>query len=624
MAARPSKQPAADEPAITSELPRPFLCEIAWEVCQQVGGIYTVIRSKAPVMEDQWGSRYVLIGPYNPDSAQTEFEELPPEGLIGQAVEAMRSQGFGVHYGRWLVTGRPAVVLLDTRSVWQRMAEIKYLLWEHHHISSPPWDPLIDGVLALGFLVEQFFRVLVAAPSLDRPVIAHFHEWMAGAAIPELRRLGLPLSIIFTTHATSLGRLAAMSAPWFYDHLPFVDWQADAQRYNILTQVLLERAAAHGAHLFTTVSDITAYECQFLLGRKPDMLLPNGLNIERFVATHEFQVLHKEYKERIHQFVIGHFFPSYAFDLDRTLYFFSAGRYEYRNKGYDMTIDALAKLNAQLKESNSDRTVVFFLCTRKPYRSIIAEVLNSQAVMEEIHRGCRAIQNQLGERLFMATVRDESPNLDELVDDYWRLRLRRLRHSWRISRLPSIVTHDLVDDAGDEVLNQLRWNNLINRPEDRVKVVYSPDFITSSSPLFGMDYNQFVRGCHLGVFPSYYEPWGYTPEECMALGVPAITSDLSGFGTYLLRNMPDHQSRGLYVVHRRMNSYWPAVDELVGYMLHFTQLELRDRIALRGLTESSSDRFDWHNLIQHYRQAYDEVLRRTLTPHPEPASSAVI
>ena len=205
----------------------------------------------------------------------------------------------------------------------------------------------------------------------------------------------------------------------------------------------------------------------------------------------------------------------------------------------------------------------------------------------------------------------QSPRLDELVDDFWRLRLRRMRLSWRINRLPAIVTHDLVDDAGDEVLCALRHFDLVNRPEDKVKVIYYPTFFLPSDPLFGMDYDQFVRGCHLGIFPSYYEPWGYTPEECVARGIPAITSDLSGFGTYLMRNMPNHRSRGVFVVRRRMCSFNSSVIELTNYMLDFVRLEQRARIALRNMVESCSDHFDWNNFIKYYCQAYDLVRKRT-------------
>ncbi len=588
-----------------------YLLEVAWEVCQQVGGIYTVIRSKVPSILEKWKDRYLLLGPYDPSVTPAEFEELAPQGPIADAIDVLRRDGMEIHYGRWLIMGQPRVILFNPRSVYPRLAEIKYLLWEHHRIPLPGEDDLINSVVAFGYMVEHFLRTLLGQPALDAPIIAQFHEWMAGSAIPELRRTNVPVSIVFTTHATQLGRYLAMNDPWFYDHVPFVDWLADARRFNIEAQTRIERAAAHGAHVFTTLSDITAYECEHLVGRKPDLLVPNGLNIERFVAMHEFQNLHREYKKKLHEFVMGHFFPSYSFDLNKTIYLFTSGRYEYRNKGFDLTIESLARLNARMKQANVDRTVVFFLVSRRPFKSINAEVLQSRAHMEEIRKTCTSIERHFGENLFMATAMGNSPRLDELVDDYWRLRLRQLRHSWRIRRLPAIVTHDMVDDVHDEVLNQLRACNLINHPEDRVKVIYHPDFITTADPLFGMDYDQFVRGCHLGIFPSYYEPWGYTPEECMARGIPAVTSDLSGFGTYLLKHIPDYESRGLFVVHRRINSFDVAAEELTGYLLDFVKMESRGRIALRNIVESCSDDFDWHKLVDNYFEAYQLVRQRT-------------
>jgi len=471
----------------------------------------------------------------------------------------------------------------------------------------PANDWLLNQVMAFGSLVEEFFKILTGLPSLHRPVIAHFHEWMAATAIPNLRKLGVPISIVFTTHATLLGRFLAQNDPCFYDHLPFVDWLGDAKRMNLEPQVKIERACAHGAHVLTTVSEITAFECEHLLGRKPDLLLPNGLNIERFTAMHEFQNLHRLYKEKINRFVMAHFFPSYTFDLDHTLYFVSSGRYEYRNKGFDLTIDALAKLNERMKRNRIGRTIVFFLVTKRPYRSINSDVLQRRAVLDEIRSTCDSIKDQLGQSLFTATAMGQNPDYNQLVDDYWRLRLRRTMQAWKSRRLPLIVTHDLEDDVHDDVLNQLRAQGMINSPHDPVKVIYHPEFVSSCDPLFGMDYDQFVRGCHLGIFPSHYEPWGYTPLECLARGVPFITSDVSGFGTYLMQNMPDYGGKGMYVIHRRNKSFEDSSRELADWLYGFCRLERRDRISLRNRIESSSDHFDWPNLLTHYEQAYQLV-----------------
>ncbi len=591
-----------------------FLVEIAWEVCNQVGGIYTVIRSKVPTIKERWGENYFLIGPYVHENVSAVFDPIDDyNDPVGKAVHEMRQQGFEVHYGVWLVSGRPRVVLFNPFSVMDRLGSYKYDFWEHHAISSPEGDTLTDQVIAFGYQVKEFFRILSQDHiRAGKNIIAHFHEWMAGVPIPIMRRYQLPVKIVFTTHATMLGRYLAMNDPLFYEYLPFYDWEKEAAHFNISARVRIERAAAHGSHIFTTVSDVTDQECEHLLGRKCDVIVPNGINIERFEALHEFQNLHLEYKKKIQQFVMGHFFQSYSFDLDKTLYFFTSGRYEYRNKGYDLTLEALARLNWKMKAAGLDTTVVMFLVTKKPFESVNPRVLHSRAVMEEIRQTCEQIQKQIGNRLFNATAASKDhrlPELNDFIDDHMRLKLRRTLQSWKSRHLPSIVTHNLYDDDKDEVLNFLRSSKLLNSAEDRVKIVYHPDFISSTNPLFGIDYTQFVRGCHLGIFPSYYEPWGYTPMECTASGVPAVTSDLSGFGDYVLKSMPDHNARGIFVIDRRHGDYNKSADQLADLLFDFVMLSRRDRITQRNIVESSSVFFDWEYLAYHYEDAYQQALQ---------------
>ena len=263
----------------------PLLLEVAWEACNQVGGIYTVLRSKVPSMVSRWGNRYCLIGPYIHASAQVEFEPSPMVGAVGQVVKLLREMGFGAHYGRWLVSGRPHVVLLNHQDIYPHLHEVKYRLYADHDIPSPGDDPLINDVAAFGEIVRLFLSKLGQAEAHRRRIIAHFHEWMSGPAIPMLRKEGWPGTTVFTTHATVLGRYLATNDPVFYDHLSFFDADAEARHFNIECQHRIECAAAHGSQVFTTVSDVTAQECEHLLGRKVDVLLPNGLNIQRFAGA---------------------------------------------------------------------------------------------------------------------------------------------------------------------------------------------------------------------------------------------------------------------------------------------------------------------------------------------------
>jgi len=587
-----------------------FLFETAWEVCNQVGGIYTVIRSKIPSVIKKWGKEnYCLIGPYFEDQAAAHFDSATDYSTpIGKAVLQMQERGFDVHYGNWIVSGRPNVVLFNPYSVFDKLGEIRHNLWENYHISVPENDELLDKVTAFGYQVLEFFHYLCYIGFCNASTIAHFHEWMAGLPIPGIRKNNLGIKTVFTTHATLLGRYLAMNDPQFYDHLPFYNWEEEASRFNVKPIAEIERASAHGAHVFTTVSKVTAEECTHLLGRTPDLLLPNGLNIERFEALHEIQNQHVKVKEQIHNFVMGHFFQSYSFDLDKTLYFFTSGRYEYQNKGYDLTLEALARLNYKMEQANIDMTIVTFFITRQPFYSFNPEVLHSKAQIEDIRDVCEEIKEQVGKRLYTKITSAEGdykfPDLSEMVDDYLRLKLRRNVQSWKTHKLPKIVTHTLKDDKKDDILNFLRVANMVNNRHDKVKIVYHPDFISTSNPLFKMDYTQFVRGCHLGIFPSMYEPWGYTPLECLASGLPSVTSDMAGFGDYVVNEIENYEEKGMYIIKRRGRDFHQTAEDLANIMFDFVQISRRDRIALRNKCEEESLHFDWSNLGRYYDEAY--------------------
>lgn len=590
-----------------------ILIEIAWETCNQVGGIYTVIRTKVPSMVEKWGDDYFLLGPYFPQTASAEFEPIHDldDSVLGKTVQKMRSMGYGVHYGYWLVTGKPRIVLFDFWSIYNNINALKAGLWERHQVSTLNTEELVSHVIAFGEMVRVFLTELAKEQQNKIDIVAHFHEWMAASAIPDLRKDQVKVATVFTTHATMLGRYLAGNVPNFYDKIDTFDWLKEARHYGIEAQATLERLAALQAHVTTTVSDVTAKECEFLLGKVPDLILPNGLNITRFSAMHEHQNLHTKYKDRINEFVMGHFFQSQPFNLEKTLYFFTSGRYEYSNKGYDLTLEALARLNWKMKQAKIDKTVVMFFITKQPYHSIDPEVLHSRAVMDEIRETCNSIEKQVGEQLFQASASSsdlQMPDLNNFVDEYWRLRLRRTIQTWKNNKRPKVVTHLLKQNDG--ITDFVQKSNLMNNPEDKVKIVYHPDFIVSTNPLFGLDYGQFVRGCNLGIFPSYYEPWGYTPLECIARGVPTITSDLSGFGDYMMQIMRDYEHWGVMVVNRKTQDFYKAAEQLSEMLLKFVKQSLRERITQRNRVESISDTFDWSNLRTYYDTSHDLALKR--------------
>lgn len=587
--------------------------EIAWEVCNQVGGIYTVIRTKVPSMVAEWGQNYCLLGPYMPATANAEFLPMveldnSPEAEI---VAKMRAMGLKVHYGHWLITGRPKIVLFEIESILTQVNDIKGELWDKYKINTLGCESLVDSVIAFGEMIRIFLTEIALLKSDSYNYLAHFHEWMAATALLDLRKDKVKIGTIFTTHATMLGRYLAGNVVDFYDKLHLFNWQKQAIHYGIEAQATIEYLAANAAHVMTTVSSVTAKECKYLLGREPDLLLPNGLNITRFTATHEHQNLHRRYKEKIHEFVMGHFFPSYSFSLDKTLYFFTSGRFEYSNKGYDLTLRALKILNEKMQETNVDMTVVMFFITRQPYHNIDPEILHSRAVLDEIKEITNSIQEKIGDKLFTQAAASEDhamPNLNEFVDEYWQLRLRRTIQAWKTKNKPKTVTHQLKNS--DELTDAIQHYNLTNNKTDKVKIIYHPDFVQSTNPLFGIDYNHFVRGCHLGVFPSYYEPWGYTPLECIARGVPTITSDLSGFGEYMKQIMKDYDEWGVHVLNRSTDNFEESAQKMADVMLKFVTTSQRERIILRNRVESISEIFDWENLRQYYDQAHALAMKK--------------
>ncbi|MGY6562530.1 MAG: hypothetical protein ACXITV_10515 [Luteibaculaceae bacterium] len=597
-----------------------FLFEVAWEVCNQVGGIYTVIRSKAPFLANDWGENFCMVGPYLHTQIPSEFEPCEePEGVIRNAANALRNFGFEVHFGTWLVTGRPKCLLINPVVEGLTVDKVKAHYRVNHNIIGSTHEKLIDDVYLFANALSIFFvqvneQNLKLKNNLGKHIIAHFHEWMVGLPILDIKSLDQScIRTVFTTHATILGRYVAGSNRNLYDELNFINWETTAKEFNILAQACIEREVALKTDVFTTVSEVTALECKALLGRKPDVITPNGLNIDRFQALHKLENRHKRFKDIINQFVVGHFFHAHPFELENTIYFFTSGRYEFKNKGFDMCMDALSILNEKLKAEKSNINIIMFFITKANYHTFNPVVLQQRALVQEIKTTCDEITQRIGERLFesvTSSAKTTLPDLNTFVPDYWRLRLRRTLQAWKSQHFPLVVTHNLVDDQGDELLSSIRQKKLFNQPEDRVKIIYHPDFISTTNPLFGLDYGQFICGCNLGIFPSYYEPWGYTPHECVVSGIPSVTSDLSGFGQYALTNIPDRSEKGIFVIRRKDNTYEHSVKQLTNIMYEFAQQERRERIVQRSQLQSVAPWFDWATLIENYQQAYRKAVSK--------------
>lgn len=589
--------------------------EVAWEAANKVGGIYTVIRSKAYVSTEEMGDQYCLFGPYKEQYAQqeVEIEDFPESSPLQVSVNKMRQQGFKVKAGRWLVDGNPQIVLFDISSAAWKLNEWRQELWDKTGIGIPHSDIECNDSIIFGFMVAQFiaeFRHAAEEYIEDTPrIVAHFHEWLAGIGLIMLRLWAVDIATVFTTHATLLGRFLCAGATDFYNNLDKFNIDEEAGQRQIYHRYCMERAASHMSHVFTTVSEITGLEAEHLIKRKPDFITPNGLNVKKFSALHEFQNLHAISKEKINEFVRGHFYGHFDFDLDKTLYFFIAGRYEFGNKGADIFIEALARLNHLLKSSGSQTTVVAFMIFPTKTNNFNVESLRGQALTKSLRETIQNLQQNIGKRMYDVCLSGRLPGPSELLLKEDLVKVKRCIFSLQRSTLPPITTHNVVEDWKDPVLQSLRRCKLFNSVHDRVKVIFHPEFMSGTNPLFGLDYEEFVRGCHLGVFPSYYEPWGYTPGECTVMGIPSITTNLSGFGCFMAEHIADPQSYGIYIVDRRHIGLEESVNQLASFMHDFTGLNRRQRIIQRNRTERLSDLLDWRNLGVYYRQSRMKALK---------------
>ncbi|XP_074839822.1 glycogen [starch] synthase, liver [Carettochelys insculpta] len=588
-----------------------LLFEVAWEVTNKVGGIYTVIQTKAKITVDEWGENYFLIGPYFEHNVKTQVEMCEPPNLaMKKAVDTLKSQGCQVFFGRWLIEGSPYVMLFDIGSAAWNLDRWKGEFWDACNIGIPFHDREANDALIFGSLTAWFFKEL-SSQFDDKPnLIAHFHEWQAGAGLILSQFRKLPVATIFTTHATLLGRYLCAASIDFYNRLDQFDIDKEAGERQIYHRYCMERASVHCTHVFTTVSHITAIEAEHMLKRKADVVTPNGLNIKKFSAMHEFQNLHALYKARIQEFVRGHFYGHLDFNLARTLFFFIAGRYEYSNKGADMFLEALSRLNFLLRVHRSEVTVIVFFIMPAKTNNFNVETLKGQAVRKQLWDTAQSVKEKFGKKLYDALLKGEIPDLNKILDRDDLTIMKRAIFSTQRQSLPPVTTHNMIDDSNDPILNTIRRIGLFNNRTDRVKVILHPEFLSSTSPLLPMDYEDFVRGCHLGVFPSYYEPWGYTPAECTVMGIPSVTTNLSGFGCFMQEHVADPAAYGIYIVDRRFRSPDESCNQLTQFLYGFCQQSRRQRIIQRNRTERLSDLLDWRFLGRYYMHARHLALSR--------------
>ncbi|WP_158547836.1 glycosyltransferase [Dyadobacter luteus] len=601
--------------------PGTILFEIAWEVCNQIGGIFTYLKSKIPVMTDTYGDDYLLIGPYLPDHKKAEFRPIAAldDSAISRTIVKLRESGFEVHYGHWLLDdSRPKVLLFNPDIDTGQLNTIKARLWEKYQLSTIQSDQILDQVLGFGEILRLFFSLYTECINRDQDVLAHFHEWMSASCVPELADDKVRVATVFTTHSTLLGRYVAPNERHYFSNFQNYDWQTKANEYGIENRLVLERTIAKKAQVLVTDSEHISLECEIFLGRKPDQIIFNGIN-KKAVLRHEVFETYTQHREKIDDFVKALFLPSYPINTDKAVYFFTSGRYEYRNKGFDITLEAMARLNGKLMRENSDLTIVLFVISKRPFYHIKSEVLEAKQKYQDLRKICAKISQRLGPRLYANVAHSggsKLPDLNNLIDDELLLTWKQAVRDFKSYTLPAVTMHQLAEE--DDITRFCQTAGLDNKESNRVKVIYYPDFIERAKSLFGIDYQEFIKGCNLGIFPSFYDPWGYAPMETAMAGTPVIASDTSGFAHYLSEVMPNHQAGEMYLLNRKFQSDEEVINGLQEQLFSFAESLAREHYIPRAtLPTYVTEPLRWKNLQSRYHEAYKLAFTRL---HPDTGS----
>ncbi len=533
-----------------------LLFETSWEVCNKIGGIYTVLSTKAKTLQKLYKDKTIFIGPdvwsdENPSPFFVESRTL----LKAWKSQAQLPEGVAVRVGRWDIPGKPIVVLVKFDAMYAVKDAFYAQMWDDFKVDSlhayGDYDEACAFSHAAGLVIESICRF---EGTDGKKVIAHFDEWTTGMGLLYVKRTLPEVATIFTTHATSIGRSICGNNKPLYDYLKGYNGDQMAGELNMQSKHSLEKAAAHAADCFTTVSDITAVECEQLLDLRPHVVTPNGFEQNFVPAKSKFAEARSVARAallNVASSLTGCAMP------DDTFIVATSGRCEYRNKGIDLFLDSLLRLGEQ-----------------NPSRKILAYVMVPAWVKEPRADLAKAINLKRKSRL----------------DD-------------------PVITHWLNNMDCDPIISRIHGIGFTNDKNSRVTVIYVPCYLNGTDGIFNMAYYDLLAGMDATVFPSYYEPWGYTPLESVAFGVPTVTTSLSGFGQWILSSFKnDFEDCGVNVIARGDYNYDTVADGIANALFFLAGNDDATTIKIGKAAMATAAKASWGNFIDYYNEAFDVAI----------------
>lgn len=537
-----------------------FIFEASWEVCNKVGGIYTVLSMRAKTMQERLKDQIIFIGPdCTKDAENIYFKE--DKSLFAEWVQVTNDEGLSIKVGHWDIPGLPIAILIDYTSFFAQKNEFYGNLWQQYKVDSlhayGDYDDSAMFSYAAAKVVESYYRHYLLN---HKNVIFHANEWQTGFAALVLQYRVPEIATLFTTHATGIGRSIAGNNKPLYGYLPAYNGDQMAGELNMESKHSIEKQTALHVDCFTTVSEITALECKELLDKPVDVVLPNGFE-DDFVPK-GVAFTNKRRAARKHLLHIAEALTGDTLD-DDTLIVSTSGRYEFRNKGIDVFIEAMNRLN---HDENMQRKVVAFI-------EVPGWVANPRADLQERLLSGKKYETAL-----------EQP----------------------------LLTHRLHNEDTDSVLGMAQYLGLNNEKENRVKLIFVPCYLDGADGIVNKSYYDVILGNDLCVYPSYYEPWGYTPLESIAFKVPCITTDLAGFGLWAngAKGKACEIEDGVKVIHRTDDNYSEVAESIKETILSYAEMNKTTVNKCRTNAQKLSKKALWSEFFKAYETAYAKALSR--------------
>ena len=541
--------------------------ESSWEVCNKVGGIYAVLSTRAKTLKEKLGDNLIFIGPDCwGEKTSPYFEE--DKNLLKDWKKKAAAEGLNIKVGRWTVPGNPVAVLVDFQPYYAQKDQIYAKLWEKYQVDSlhayGDYDEASMFSYAAALVVESYYNHYISKKKRANKTIYHANEWMTGLGALYINDCLPQVATIFTTHATSIGRSIAGNNKPLYEYLEAYNGDQMAAELNMQSKQSIEKQTAAHVDCFTTVSEITARECAELLDKPVDVVLPNGFEDDFVPQGKEFD--HKREAARKRLLDITRALTGDEVSNDAII-ISTSGRYEWRNKGIDVFIEAVNRLRLSAHELNKE--VVAFI---------------------EVPAWVNCKRDDLAERLEKMA---QGEKFDTPLDT-------------------PVITHWLNEQQNDRALGMMNWLGMHNQKGEKVKLVFIPCYLTGDDGIVNLSYFDVILGNDLCVYPSYYEPWGYTPLEAVAFKVPCITTDLAGFGLWAHSECDGKSTidNGVEVIHRTDYNYNDVANDIKQTVIKYANATKNKQTRMRNNARALSQKALWTHFIEYYYDAYDFALNK--------------